>query len=563
MSSGRPEAGPVPSGHGSSARRRPASLARRIGAGVLVILVATITAYSFLAVGATQSLLTDAASRDTSEAWVRASEQLTGPPPVMGADAAPAEGHPPMPGTLGQPEGTVIALVPSPGLEAHHQDALTGHRVGDAGESVPLTAQEAHDLLHAVRDRAGGPMLDAVVGGVAYRVRAEPLALPGPWVAADQVLVVAVPTGAMSDIARQGLLTVVVGLSLTVLITVILVNLWLRRGLAPLSEVAAVAERVAQVDMARAGLDPEDSRMPPRLLEGPDEVAVVAQALDRFTGSVESALEERRLHEQQMRRFMADASHELRTPLASVRGYAEMIAMTEDLSESGRQSLGRVLRQADRMAALVDDMLLLERLESVSRGRAMGLAPSGEVAAVEPVDLSEVVLEGVMDARAAWPGHAWVVDLPEGVEPGTQRCVAGDRSQLARVVGNLLSNAAKHTRDGTTVTASVREDRPWPGHMLVSVHDDGGGIPAERHATLFDRFVRGPGKDGTNSSGREPSTGLGLSIVRSIARSHGGDVTVASEDGWTRFDVVVPCSPGRVGPGTGRACCGPHRAGRP
>ena len=186
--------------------------------------------------------------------------------------------------------------------------------------------------------------------------------------AADQVLVVGAPTGAMSDVARQALVAVAVGLSVTVLTTAILVTLWLRRGLAPLREVAAVAERVAQVDMARAGLDPEDSRMPPRLLQGPDEVAVVAQALDRFTGSVEAALEQRRVQEQQMRRFMADASHELRTPLASVRGYAEMIAMTEELSATGRRSLDRVLFQADRMAALVDDMLLLERLESVSRG---------------------------------------------------------------------------------------------------------------------------------------------------------------------------------------------------
>ena len=303
--------------------------------------------------------------------------------------------------------------------------------------------------------------------------------------------------------------------------------------------------------------------MPPRLLQGPDEVAVVAQALDRFTGSVEAALEQRRVQEQQMRRFMADASHELRTPLASVRGYAEMIAMTEELSATGRRSLDRVLFQADRMAALVDDMLLLERLESVSRGRAMGLAPSGEVALAEQVDLSEVVLEGVMDARAAWPDHTWVVDLPEGAEPGTQRSVTGDRSQLARVVGNLLSNAAKHTPVGTTVTASVRQDQPRPGFMLVSVHDDGGGIPADRHATLFHRFVRGPGKGRTSASGTEPSTGLGLAIVRSIARSHGGDVTVASEDGWTRFDVVVPCTPGRAGPGAAGSCCGSARAGRP
>ncbi len=168
-----------------------------------------------------------------------------------------------------------------------------------------------------------------------------------------------------------------------------------------------------------------------------------------------------------------------------------------------------------------------------------------------------------MDARAAWPDHTWVVDLPEGAEPGTQRSVTGDRSQLARVVGNLLSNAAKHTPVGTTVTASVRQDQPRPGFMLVSVHDDGGGIPADRHATLFHRFVRGPGEGRTDTPGTEPSTGLGLAIVRSIARSHGGDVTVASEGGWTRFDVVVPCTPGRAGPGAAGSCCGSARAGRP
>lgn len=337
MSSGLPETAAVPSGRGSTRRRRPTSLARRVGAGcpsdpgghhpgLLVLRGFYIT----------KALLTESATRDASEAWLRASEQLTVPSPGGGDDVGPGEGHLHAPGTLGQSEGTVVALVPLSSLEAHQQDALTGHRVGDAGQSVPLTAQEAHDLLHAVRDRPGGPMLDAVVGDVSYRVQAQLLSAPGPWVAADQVLVVGAPTGAMSDVARRALLAVAVGLSVTVLTTAILVTLWLRRGLAPLREVAAVAERVAQVDMARAGLDPEDSHMPPRLLQGPDEVAVVAQALDRFTGSVEAALEERRVQEQQMRRFMADASHELRTPLASVRGYAEMIAMTEELSATGR-----------------------------------------------------------------------------------------------------------------------------------------------------------------------------------------------------------------------------------
>lgn len=252
-----------------------------------------------------------------------------------------------------------------------------------------------------------------------------------------------------------------------------------------------MAERVAGMDLAHTGIDRRQTRMPKRLLQGPDEVVVVAEAMDRFTGAVEDALEERRRQEQQLRSFIADASHELRTPLASVRGYAEMIAMTEDLSETGRRSLDRVLHQAGRMSALVDDMLLLERLESVSRGRAVGLAPSGEVPAADPVDLPEVLLEAVVDARAAWPDHQWVLDLPETLGEEGQGCVTGDPAQLARLVGNLLSNGAKHTPAGTTVTTSLRIGRPLPHQVVVSVHDDGGGIPAEHRERLFERFARG------------------------------------------------------------------------
>lgn len=549
MSSVPPDTGSVPSGRGSSRPGRPASLARRIGVGVLMILLVTITAYALMAVTATRTLVNDAASRETGEAWNRAEAQLSATD--AGADSASDDvAH--VPGTLGQPEGTVVALVASADVEDHRPDALRGHRVGVAGEPERLDTQEAHEILHAILEYRVGRRVDATLGGVAYRFEVGPVTAPGPWVGPDRVLVVGVPTVGLADVARRALLTVVIGVIATVLLTTLLVYLWLRRGLAPLGEVAAVAERLAGVDMAQSGLDLTPLRVPRRLLEGPGEVAVVADALDRFTGSVESALEARRNDEQSLRGFMADASHELRTPLASVRGYAEMIAMTEDLSDTGRRSLDRVLHQADRMAALVDDMLLLERLESVSRGRALGLEPSGEVPAAEPVDLSEVVLEAVVDARAAWPGHTWVLDLPVGAAPGSLPCVTGDRAQLTRVVGNLLSNAAKHTPAGTTVTASVRMNRPRPNHMLVSVHDDGGGIPAESRERLFERFARGP----ADHPGGEPSTGLGLAIVRSIARSHGGDVTVESAAGWTRFDVVVPCqSPG--GGGAPGPCCEP------
>ena len=539
MSSAPPDPADASSGRGGPRPRRQSSLARRTGAGVVVILLITLTAFALFAGHTTRALTAESASRNTTAAWTRAAEQLASLESDTAFDAGATAGEPHVPGTHGQREGTVVALVSPADLEDHQAGTLRGHRVGKAGESVPLDARQSHEIIDAIRGEPIGAPVDAAVSGEGYRFKALPMTSPGPWVGADQLLVVGVPTGALTAVSRRGLLMVVLGLSLTVVVTALAVFLWLRRGLAPLGEVAAMAERVAGMDLAHTGIDRRQTRMPKRLLQGPDEVVMVAEAMDRFTGAVEDALEERRRQEQQLRSFIADASHELRTPLASVRGYAEMIAMTEDLSETGRRSLDRVLHQAGRMSALVDDMLLLERLESVSRGRAVGLAPSGEVPAADPVDLPEVLLEAVVDARAAWPDHQWVLDLPETLGEEGQGCVTGDPAQLARLVGNLLSNGAKHTPAGTTVTASLRIGRPLPHQVVVSVHDDGGGIPAEHRERLFERFARGASAGGP---GREPSTGLGLAIVRSIARSHGGEASVVSEAGWTRFDVVLPCA---------------------
>lgn len=539
MSSAPPDPADASSGRGGPRPRRQSSLARRTGAGVVVILLITLTAFALFAGHTTRALTAESASRNTTAAWSRAAEQLASLESGTAFDAGATADEPHVPGTHGQREGTVVALVSPADLEDHQAGTIRGHRVGKAGESVPLDARQSHEIIHAIRGEPIGAPVDAEVSGEGYRFKALPMTSPGPWVGADQLLVVGVPTGALTEISRRGLLMVVLGLSLTVVVTALAVFLWLRRGLAPLGEVAAMAERVAGMDLAHTGIDRRQTRMPKRLLQGPDEVVMVAEAMDRFTGAVEDALEERRRQEQQLRSFIADASHELRTPLASVRGYAEMIAMTEDLSETGRRSLDRVLHQAGRMSALVDDMLLLERLESVSRGRAVGLAPSGEVPAADPVDLPEVLLEAVVDARAAWPDHQWVLDLPETLGEEGQGCVTGDPAQLARLVGNLLSNGAKHTPAGTTVTASLRIGRPLPHQVVVSVHDDGGGIPAEQRERLFERFARGASAGGP---GREPSTGLGLAIVRSIARSHGGEASVVSEAGWTRFDVVLPCA---------------------
>lgn len=233
------------------------------------------------------------------------------------------------------------------------------------------------------------------------------------------------------------------------------------------------------------------------------------------------------------RAFVADASHELRTPLAAVRGYTEMFRLTESLTGRGRESVARVLSQADRMGSLVED-LLLARLDA---GREV---PRGAV------DLGEVVVDAVMDATAAGREHAWTVNVPE--EPVM---VLGDRQQLAQLVANLLSNAHKHTPAGTTVVvrleddgmgaATTPRDRAPDGSARtarLAVEVDGPGIGPDPLPGLFDRFVRGD----TAGTTRAGSTGLGLSIVRSVARAHGGETTVDTEPGRTTFTVQLPAA---------------------
>jgi two-component system OmpR family sensor kinase len=265
------------------------------------------------------------------------------------------------------------------------------------------------------------------------------------------------------------------------------------------------------------------------LAEPGTEVGDVGFALNRLIGSVDAAIEQRNRSEHRLRTFVADASHELRTPLAAVRGYAEMIRLTEPLTGHGQDALGRVLQQSDRMGSLVEDLLLLARLDS---GRELR---RGEV------DLGELVMDAVMDATAAGREHAWTVDVPE--DPVT---VLGDRQQLAQLVANLLSNARKHTPAGTTVLVRLRQEAPaGVGTVRLTVQDDGPGIDPHLRSELFDRFVRGD----TARTAREGSTGLGLSIVRSVARAHGGEATVESAPGRTVFTVVLPAAGAAGGAG--------------
>ncbi|PRY50272.1 two-component system OmpR family sensor kinase [Knoellia remsis] len=312
-------------------------------------------------------------------------------------------------------------------------------------------------------------------------------------------------------------LTLVAGATIVGLALATLVGQWLiRRGLAPLQRVAQTATQVS-----RLRLDSGDvalaQRVPEADTDARTEAGQVGLALNQMLDNVEGALRSRHESETRVRQFVADASHELRTPLASIRGYAELSRReTAPVPETVAHALTRVESESLRMQGLVEDLLLLARLDA---GRPLER---------EPVDLSLLAVNAVSDAHAASPEHRWELDLPD--EPVE---VPGDPARLHQVVANLLANARTHTPPGTRVVTSLRREGAW---VRLSVTDNGPGVPAELLGSVFERFTRGDAA--RNRAGG--STGLGLSIVDAVARTHGGRVEVDSAPGRATFSVVLP-----------------------
>ena len=292
-----------------------------------------------------------------------------------------------------------------------------------------------------------------------------------------------------------------------------------RLSLRPLRRVAATATRVTQLPLASGEVTLPD-RVPdanPRT-----EVGQVGIAFNRMLGHVESALGRRAASEARLRRFAADASHELRTPLAAIRGYAELALRTPDADRADiEHALRRVESESERMSVLVDELLLLAQLDA------------GRPLAREPVDLSRLAIDATSDARAAASTHRWMLELPD--EPVLAR---GDEHRLHQVLANLMSNAAKHTPAGTTVTVALAAG-PDPGTVELSVADDGPGIAPELQPALFERFVRGDSSRSRGTTGAA-STGLGLAIVDAVTTAHSGQVRVDSKPGHTRFTITLP-----------------------
>lgn len=488
-------------------------------------------------------------------------------------DAASSQAGPPVGlDAAGQATGTLI--VQSSGAPGNTQEARGGYI--DEDGSYQLLSQEALTVLCDLPESDTPTSVD-VPGLDTYRVLVSRDAIDGDYV------LTGLSMGNSEDVLRQ-LLLVEIGVVMAAagLGGVAGASL-VRRALAPLSRVARTAEKVADqpLDQGEVSID---ERVCAADLASSQEVGQVGRALNTLLDHVDDALTERQRSETQARQFVADASHELRTPLAAIRGYTELIQRAghrADLPEDAVHALDRVHSESLRMSGLVEDLLLLARLD-VGRDLEEGEA-----------DLLAIALDTISDAQAAGPDHCWELDLsalepeswgsdaepghgsaaaaPEVAEPGhgtgpgeelpnTARSgtgeaaalaeadadteateplmpvVPGDEERLRQVIVNLLANARVHTPAGTKVTMRLF---PEGGNWVIEVNDNGPGISEEMQARLFERFARGD----SSRARQTGSTGLGMSIAHAIVTSHGGTLTVISsteEPSGTTFRVILP-----------------------
>jgi two-component system OmpR family sensor kinase len=396
----------------------------------------------------------------------------------------------------GQPQYTLSAQI------------TQGAVLNPATTTGPCKLTQADDAILTAMPHDGEPYTATLSGLGTYRL----MAVQGPN---NAVYVTGVPLSSMIDTLHEIALVEVVVFAIALFLTGFIGTGWVRLSLRPLRRVTATAAEVARLPLA------SEVDVPHRVPDADPrtEVGQLGAAFNRMLGHVENALARRQASEARLRRFAADASHELRTPLAAIRGYAELARRHPDaLPPDVEHALGRVESESARMSALVEDLLLLARLDA------------GRPLESRPVDLTRLAIDVTSDARVAGPGHRWQLELPEGPV-----LVPGDDQRLHQALANLLSNARTHTPAGTTVTVAVGSS-PERDAAELSVTDDGPGVPAELQPDLFERFVRGD----SSRSRAAGSTGLGLSIVAAVVAAHHGTVSVTSEPGRTRFLITLP-----------------------
>ncbi|MFD0312335.1 sensor histidine kinase [Streptomyces sp. NPDC127119] len=330
------------------------------------------------------------------------------------------------------------------------------------------------------------------------------------------VLVTAAPLEDIEDTMDQLVTVQVVAFALALLGLVVFGRAVLRRGLQPLSDMAHTARGITSHDFT------DSARLPVRADRGNGgpEVEELRTAFNTMLEHIDDSLAVRTEAEQRLRRFVADASHELRTPLMSVRGYADLFQYAA-ANEPGERDkhLARLRAEAARMGVLLDDLLLLARLDAAEVEAPLRL---------EDADLAELVRQAADAFRATHADHPLTVTAG----PGPVR-LRVDVLRVRQVLDNLLTNAAVHTPTGTEVSVEVSVAA---GSAVVRVTDSGPGIPAADQEHVFDRFFR---IDKARSRDRGGS-GLGLAVARSLVRAHGGTIDVRSRPGATTFTLMIP-----------------------
>ncbi len=485
--------------------RAPASLTWRLVITVVLLVAVTCVLIGTATTLAMRGYLTERLDRAVAASLGRASSpdrgdlgDRDGP---GGRDGPPGGG--PGPDVLGQGIGTVTAWISGDDAAG---DVLVSSERGP-GDRRTLDAEQ---LAVLAKVDAGEPVREVTLPGLGgYRVAATEV---------DGVtLVSGLPTEDVDDTVAS-LLMWQLALTAGGVAVAALAGVWVvRRQLAPLREVAAAAHEVSTMSLAEGDIE-LGVRLPDRLADERNEVGQVGAALNGMLAHVESALDARHRSEQQVRQFVADASHELRTPLATLRGYAELARRHPDDAETQRTAIDRVEAESARMSRLVEDLLLLARLDA------------GRPLVHEEIDLTHLLLEAVADARLLGAEHRWRLDLPD--EPVV---VLGDPDRLRQVVVNLLTNARVHTPPGTTVSVVVGVAPDPLRPVRLRVYDDGPGLPPGLADRAFERFARGDGARNRAGGG----TGLGLALVHAITAALGGRATLEPGPDGVGTAVIV------------------------
>lgn len=499
-SAGAPEATPALTGRSRSmtSRLRAMPLRARLIAVVVLLMLAAILLTSAATSALLRGYLMDRTDHELKQAAV---------PVAQAAVYQVLRGVPADVDQFVAPNTYTVRIMPTDGTQPVDPIRPTNR---EDHPDIPILA------LRDPRVRSGEPFtVPSSAGESRWRVVA------GATREGTATFAVAVPLAAVDSTVRQlRILTTIIGLVVTALCAIMG---WfaVRRAFRPLREIEDTAAAIAAGDLAR--------RVPERTAH--DEVASLSLSLNAMLARIEQSFTVREASEEKMRQFVADASHELRTPLATVRGYAELFrqgAVSEpaDIATAMR----RIEDEATRMGGLVEDLLLLTRLDSQ---RPVQLAP---------VDLTVLAADATQDARVLDPSRE-IKLVPLGQQIGPT-IVAGDEERLRQVVTNLVANAIHHTPSGSPLELAV--GCPRPGRAAIEVRDHGHGVRAEDTRRVFERFYR---SDPSRSRGHGGGNGLGLAIVAAIMVSHHGRVGLTpTPGGGATFVVDLPTASSQATP---------------